>query len=743
LAAAGSYFGSVGGEEKLWFVGWADKVNRTAEGSTRRWKVLGYLQVAQAVLNNPSWPIEDAVCALTKAVDQYRKWAKDTGRVGDARDAHDIARYLYSRGVTRDGQPFLRAGLGRAEEQARRLFALRMLRVAQGDVARWLEVQSPMTHRALALSTAFRVPGLPLDWRTNPYIGNWPSMPYGFTRPMVALEMIGQGIVKFPYTFTKHDPTLRDWPEKTNLIDDVTDFVTDTWDWLCDLSEDIADYICNNQVVFSALVTGVVVGAECLGTVGGGCGAAVAGAKAQYLTVQGATTASCGAYAAAKAAVTVWNWDESIRDIVEAVVATVALPATVATPLPKGQMNLDVLVERLITETLKEVVRRAKPIVEKGLKAFREQLEEALDSPQAKMIADLLKNFDAWDALVAKVLKQVESTARRTVAKFVALRVANLRGLPKGNERTRDSALRQIFSDTSLIQRTMGAPSSARDAVRRQITQERRSGYGGCPSWVAGPYIEQSAAVANAILSGVPLDAINEALYLRGPSDDAIWPRAGDVTGPLNALTIAALEKNGLSSPYIQRVEPAELQDVREALAAARESLVEAGGLDVTVTVLDRQTVYVPTRMLGAGPRSGYPQTPSGAPTVVVRPEAAQKALTDIVVADAVFFIESLKKNPNASLISLYASRVMAHTVALLKKRQEAKAAMDASNQAWKTDLERKKAREKAARERKAVEFAAAAKKRVQAWRGAKGKGGGGSVLLLAAVGALAWRFSG
>ena len=641
--AQGSYFGAVGGLSALWFKGWADKVETDAERSIRRWKVLGYLQVAQAVLYHPLWPIEDAVCALKQAVTHYRGWAQATGRVGDARDAHDIARYLYAEGVTKDGKAYLRARLPVEEERRRRLFALKVLRVAQNDVARWIESSSPMTGKPLHLSTAFRVPGLPLDWRTNPYVSDWPKMPYGFTRPLVALDMAAASIVRFPYTFTKRDPTLRDWPQRTDLLDDIVDAIKDAWEWMADRADDVSDWICRHKDV----VSGIVVG----GTAIASGGTSAAAAAAQYAALRAQMEAGCGAVGLAKAAVALWDWDDRIERIAKDAAGVSTLSATASASARKGAASLE---QALLASALVEVRKAAQPVVSASMQVFRGEVLAAVSNPSLRpAVEPLLRRFDG--ALEDRILDRAVAVARGPLQELVAVRAAVERGGSVQGVQGR------IVSDALIVKRVGGAPSSRRDDVRKRVLRGRgtRGGYGGVPEAFLGVPTERSVPVQNAILAGVPLDAINEALYGRGPTDDARGPTLIGVLPALNARTVEALSASAAASPYIRQDETGEIADARAAIRNARVALIRVDMPSFEVEPVLFSGVYRPKRMLGRVSFLPYPPSNSGPPVLQVRPDMGKAALEALAAEDAAVLIEKLRRNNVVSLARLYAERAL------------------------------------------------------------------------------------
>ncbi len=747
--APGTYIGAVGGWSALWFIKWVDAQN--PEGSERRWKVLGYLQVAQAVLTNEDWPIEDAVCALQWAVHHYRRWAYRTGRVGDARDAHDIARYLYVSGVTADKKPFLRPGLGADEERRRRYVALKVLRVAQCDVARWLEQQSPATHSAMALSTAFRVPGLPLNWRTNPYVPDWTKMPFGFTRPAVAMDMIKAGIPAFPYAFSKKDPNLRDWPAKDDIIDDAIDLVKDAWSFVTDRAMDVLTWVCNNQEAFAGLCTGLVVLNECVGTLGSGCAAAAASAPAQYALFERAVHTGCGAVAGAMAVNIAWNWEDNVKRITRSVVNKVGMPSALTAEAAKVASTV-VLIENLVVDALKRVRTQATGLVEDELDMLFDALNRVADTAGSRdVVKPLLDLFADRKKLSRSIMQAVETRARSVVTEYVKLRVQAMQNKFSTGKRT---AVQQVFADIESIHQVAGAQSRPRDAARAALEKTRKvSGYGGMPATVFSPP-EQGVLVSDAILVGVHPDIINEVLYQTGPVNGGRGPSLSTaaVFNGLRQQTIEALKTRGVYSVYIQGDDdPGEVRNSRLALRTSREVLVTltAEDLEVDPGVSTRRQ-YVPTKMLGPAANGEYKSKGPSVPMLSVQPAGAEQEFAVVTADDIMAFLTEMKKDsPRAlvSLVRLYHTRALQNTAkyaqqyALQQTADRIRAKADAAARSAGTKTKKAQAQaaqDAAVRRRRAAALLASAKK------GSAKKGSGPSTgkpfLVLAGAGLLLWK---
>lgn len=736
--APGTYLGAVGGWSALWFTKWVDA--QDAEGRRSRWKVLGHLQVAQAVLANPEWPLEDAVCALQWAVHHYRRWAYESGRVGDARDAHDIARYLYVSGVTADKKPFLRPGLTDAEERRRRYVALKVLRVAQCDVARWLEQQSPATLKPMALSTAFRVPGLPLNWRTNPYVPDWSKMPFGFTRPAVAMDMIKAGIPAFPYAFSKRDPNLRDWPEKDGIIDDAIDLVKDAWSFVTDRAVEVLTWVCNNQEVFSGICTGLVVLNECVGTLGSGCAAAAASAPAQYVLFEETVHSGCATVAVAMSANIAWNWEDNVKRITRSVVSKVGMPAALTAEATKVASTA-LLIENLVADALTRVRSQAAGLVEDELDMLFDTLNSVAETAGSRdLVKPLLDLFVDRKKLSKNVMQAVEDRARRVVTEYVKLRVQAMQNKFSSGKRT---AVQQVFADVEAIHRVAGAPSKSRAAARQALEQTRRTaGYGGMPATVFMPP-EQGVLVTDAILVGVHPDIINEVLYQSGPVDGGRGPsmNVAAVFDGLRKQTIEALQTRGVYSVYIQGDDdPGEVRNSRTTLRNSREVLVtiKEEDLDVSPGISSRRQ-YTPSRMLGPAATGEYKSKGPSVPMLSVQPAGAEQALVEVAADDITAFLAEMKKDSPSmpvSLVQLYRVRALQNTATYAKRyalqqavdRVRVKAA-SAKTQAAKAKVDH----DAAVRRRRAAALLAAKKRQSQ---GSKAK----PFLFLAGAGWLVWK---
>ena len=696
-AMPGSYFGSIGGLSALWFRGWLNgPVNNRAKGNTRRWKVMGWLQAAQAVLNNDAWPIEDAICALKNAVYQYRAWAKATGRVGEGRDAHDVARYLYGPNVTRDRAPYLRPGLPPAEEKERRAHASKMLRAVQYDMARWLEQISPMTQRAMPLSTAFRVPGLPLDWRSNPFLSEWDDMPFGFTRPSIALSMWAAGIVRFPYAFAKRDPNYRDWPEREDLLDDIVDLVSDAWDWMSDVVDDVSSWICENQELFSTFVTGITVAGECIGTAGAGCGAAASSAPKQYMAVKGLTSSGCAGRAVYKGIGLAFQWDEIVSGISDRVAGQVALASAVAPDLPQRVVSTEEVVEQSVRSAMLYLEQVAKPLIEDELEALRDMVSDLVSSSSEYAIAFRPVTDRLLDevTVAGELLGAVKKKAVKTVRQIVTARVAHLKKDAKLAGGVKDRVAQQVVRDLENINKASGKKTSRRDSFRRSIMAGRLRGvYGGSPS-VTYQIPEETTAVQNAVLAGVPMDEINGILFSRGPSQDAASPtlESNDIKLKLVQATISRLENSGLSSVYIEQEESQQIRAARVALRTALELVARLSHPQMRVTVAMRSGVFVPRNMLGVNIAQSYPPTRDGDPVLSFSGKRAEETYTQIASKDVVAILKPLRNVQRAlvsygprvsvpSILSVYFSMASAHFGAFIK------AVMESSNRQRAVDL--------------------------------------------------------
>ena len=677
-----TYGRAVGDWAAVWFDGWVDRIKGRAKGWTFRWRVLGHIQVAQACLANADWHIEDAINNLSWATKNYRRYAKLAGIVGCGRDAHDITRYLITPGVTQDGKPYLRARLGAVEEQRRRTVALRALRVAQFDMARWIEQTSPLTNREQALPSSFRVPGLRLDWRTNPYVTDWPDMPYGYTRPMLALELQQAGIKRFPYAFTKKDPTLSDWPEKTDLFDDIWEGVKDVGEWFVDKADDFTDWVCENQVLVAAVVTAVVVAVEtvvtCLTTACSTTAAVAASASAQYATIQGGLSTACGVKAAGEIALLASDWDGHIQRIVskaaEATSFSGALDPVLPSPLPNSAVDLTNL---LVAKALVLVMKQAEPLVDAGVQELKRMLDDIAKSSDAgaALAQGLSSKFNDKEGLKQTILAKVRKTATPIVRDFVSVRVNVLFPAQARPADNKTAISRKIFADVANIKLIGGPATTARDTTRREILAKRgRSGYyGAAPTWVNATPVEMSVPVQNALLAGVPIDSINEALYQDGP-ENGLSPPFERVSKALTALTVYRIETFPGS---LQSITQGGAGVERAALGASRWARVvaEVPGAKLVPNLNVSYHAEIPFKMFGPNPSGEYAVVRTKLYHPTVTPGAAEAVYARMAKADAAYLIQTLRRNPNAPLARLYNERAHANFAAAEKKTADLAAA--------------------------------------------------------------------
>lgn len=638
-ANQGGYIASVGGVERLWFGYWTPR----ATGSdyfASRFVALGWLQVAQACLNNTAFPISEAAYALREFMAFYRHHAYRKRDCGASRDGVDIAAYLVSAAATKDGQPFLRAGLRQEEDTKRRNFALRMLRVAACDLARDIEQAHRLNDRmdtvAAPLSAAFRVPYLPLNWRTNPYYDDWDALPFGFSRPIWVSEMRENSITKTMYAFSGKDPVTQRWVFRPvnkpwyddaadavgdffeDIVDDIGDFFKEVGEFFEKYIDELIDWICENQAAIAgaitAIVTAVEVAGACVGTLGAACGAAVAAAPAaaaaQYEAIAEPLAAACGTYATAKMAVGVVQIEDRIKAEAKKAVDSNSFVLSSKQEVRAVQTKAR-NVQRKVEDVLADVEREVRRVINEIVKKIRDTLKGIVDPlvKEVKQFAlDLLKDirnavgssisatgaavqsagiaaekavekYLDFDFIAGYFYEKAEGYAREAVRPLVEAKVRVVSGLVPN---TAKATAGDLFAVDMLVRvATRSADEAQRRGARLGVESDkaRKLGtYNGMPRTTFSA-LERSAPVFLGLFVGMPEDAINEVLFARGPVVGSInRPTLNDIKGAmLNKAVDASMEQ----PVFLGAFDPARTSfpiafNARRNLEASRERLVLA-----------------------------------------------------------------------------------------------------------------------------------------------------------------------
>lgn len=663
----GGYLASVGGIERLWFGYWAP---RATDGDffASKYVALGWLQVAQACLNNPAFPTSEAVYALREFIAFYRHHAWRQRNCGPARDGVDIAAYLVSTGATRDGQAFLRSGLREEEDAKRRAFALKVLRVAACDLVRYIE-----DYQSKPVSTAFRVPYLPLNWRTNPYYSDWATMPFGFSRPLWISEMREQSIVKTMYAFSGKDPVTQRWvfravdkPWYEDAADAIGDFFEDVADDIGDFFKEvgaffekyikeIADWICENQAAIAgaiaAVITAVEVAAACVGTVGTACGPAIAAAPAaaaaQYEAIAEPLAAGCGAYAAAKIAVSVAAIEERIETAAKRSVESngVAIAAkqevraiekkvrNAVRKIEEIKADIEREVRRVLTSAVREIRETIKGIVDPLVVKIKEFALDILRDIRNSVASGVsvasgaiqtagiaaekaVEKYLDFDFIANYFYEKAEDHARKMLRPLIEAKVRVVSGLTPDTSKATGGDL--ISVDLMVRVATQSPDEAQRRSARQGVESDnkRKTGaYLGVPKTVFSP-VEHDAPVFLGLFVGMPEDAINEVLFSRGPVVEEIHlPTLLEVRAAMSSKAVdASMEQPVFLGPF----DPAKTSfpvafNVRRNLEAARGRLVAARLAQsgrrgqMSLRAVPAKTNVFPAQMLRQGSGSGGP----------------------------------------------------------------------------------------------------------------------------------------
>jgi hypothetical protein len=663
----GGYLASVGGIERLWFGYWAPR-STNGDFFASKYVALGWLQVAQACLNNPAFPTSEAVYALREFSAFYRHHAYRQRNCGSARDSVDIAAYLVSTSATRDGQAFLRSGLRQEEDTKRRAFALKVLRAAACDLARYLE-----DAETKPISTAFRVPYLPLNWRTNPYYSDWDTMPFGFSRPIWVNEMREQGIVNTMYAFSGKDPVTQRWVFKPvdepwyedmgdaigdffeDIGDDIGDFFKKVGEFFEKYIKEIADWICENQAVIAgaiaAIVTAVEVGVACVGTVGTACPAALAAAPAaaaaQYAAIAEPLAASCGAYAGVKLAAGVAAIEDRIKVAAERAVESngvvIAAKQDVRAvekkvrgairKVEEVKADIEREVRRVLTSAIREIRDTIKgivePLVEKVKKFALDILRDMRNATASGVSATsagiqgagiaaekAVEKYLDFDFIADYFYDKAEDHARKMLRPLVEAKVRVVSGLTPDTSKATGGDLMSI---DLMVRVATRSPDEAQKRSARQSVESdknRKTGaYLGVPKVAFSP-VEQAAPVFLGLFVGMPEDAINEVLFSRGPVvGSASIPTLSEVRAAMTAKAVdASMEFPVFLGPF----DPAKTSfpvafNVRRDLEAARGRLLAArlaqSGQQgqMNIRAVPAKTNVFPAGMLRQGAGSGGP----------------------------------------------------------------------------------------------------------------------------------------
>ena len=635
----GGYIASVGGIERLWFGYWTP---RAAESDffASRFVALGWLQVAQACLNNPAFPTSEAVYALREFMAFYRHHAYRQRNCGPARDGVDIAAYLISSAATRDGQPFLRSGLRKEEDTKRRNFALKMLRVAACDLARDIEQGHRLRESgdgvAAPLSAAFRVPYLPLNWRTSPYYDDWDAMPFGFCRPIWVSEMREYGITKTMYAFSGKDPVTQRWvfrPVDKPWYEDATDAVGDFFEDIADdigdffkavgeffekYIKEIADWICENQAAIAgaiaAVVTAIEVGVACVGTAGTACAAAgaaaPAAAAAQYEAIAEPLAMACGAYATAKMAVGAVKIEDKIKAEAKKAVDSNSFVLSSKQEVRAVQTKIR-NAARKAQEVLADVEREVRRVVNEIVKKIRDTLKgiiEPLVKEVKKFALDLLRDlrnlvgssvsvtgaavqgaglsaeqaiekYLDFDFVANYFYEKAENYAKDAVKPLVEAKVRVVSGLVPD---TAKATAGDLFSMDMMIRvGTRSTDESQKKSARLGVETDKNrklGAYCGMPRTTFSA-LEQSAPVFFGLFVGMPEDAINEVLFARGPVVGSVnRPTLNDIKGAMTSKAVdASMEQPVFLGPFDStRTSFPVAFNARRNLESSRERLILA-----------------------------------------------------------------------------------------------------------------------------------------------------------------------
>ena len=683
----GGYLASVGGVERLWFGYWAPRTHEN-NAYASKYVALGWLQVAQACLNNPAFPTSEAVYALREFSAFYRHHAYQHRNCGPARDGVDIAAYLVSTSATRDGRAFLRSGLRQEEDTKRRAFALKVLRVAACDLARYLE-----DAQAKPISAAFRVPYLPLNWRVNPYYSDWYTMPFGFSRPLWVNEMREQSIVKTMYAFSGKDPVTQRWvfrPVDKSWYEDVADVVGDFFE---DIGDDIGDFfkevgeffekyikelvdwICENQAAISgaiaAIVTAVEVGAACVGTLGAACGPAIAAAPAaaaaQYEAIAEPLAAACGAYVGAKLAVGVAAIEDRIEAAAERAVASnsvvVAAKQDVRAVTTKTgnaarrvediKADIEREVRRVLTSAVREIRETIKgvvgPLVEKIKEFALNILRDARNAVAsgvsvtsagvqgAGIAAErAVEKYLDFDFIAGYFYNKAEEHARKILRPLVEAKVRVVSGFAPDTSKATGGDL--ISVDLMVRVATQSLDDTQRKSARQSVEfdKNRKVGaYLGVPKVAFSP-LEQAAPIFLGLFVGMPEDAINEVLFSRGPVvGSASMPTLSQLKG---AMTGKAVDVSMEFPVFLGPFDPTKTSfpvafNVRRNLEAARGRLLAARLAQsgqrgqMSLRAVPAKTNVFPASMLRAtGEGSGGPFFGFGGEQMMLRQDIGNDA---------------------------------------------------------------------------------------------------------------------